>query len=349
MTAPSTPSTSPRAQRLALAFVLVGAFLAAGYVASSLYAGILFGVVMAFSVQPLFGWLTRHLRNRRTLSAVITTVLGGTLMLLGTLVVVVVIVRETTTLARIVQDKVTGGSLDTLVGPRVHAALDFLHVDTSKLLSQLQEQLGNLSGQAARAAGMLVSATTSAILTMLIALFTMYYTVLEWPHLSTRLERVLPLDPGHTRSLIREFRDVARTAFVGTIATGVVQGTIAGIGFAIVGVPQAFTWGVLTIVASFVPVFGTAMIWAPVAIYLLVTGRPLASVFVVVWGLAVVMAVSDYVIRPRLVGGRRQDHPLLTLLGLLGGIEVFGLPGLIIGPVIMSLFVAVLRIYERDA
>jgi predicted PurR-regulated permease PerM len=329
--------------------VLLGAFAAAAWVASSLYAGILFGTVMAFSAQPLFGWLTKRMHRRRTLAAVLTTIIGGTVMLVGGTVVIVVVVRETGTLFHIAQDKLSGASLASLVGPRGQAALAFLHIDSTQLMSRLQEQLGNVSGEAAKAAGAVLSATTGIILTMLIALFTMYYVVLEWPHIAQRMERVLPLAPEHTRALVREFREVARTAFVGTIATGVVQGAIAGIGFAIVGVPQAFTWGVLTIVASFVPVFGTAMVWGPVAAYLLLTGRPVAGVFVVVWGLAVVMAVSDYVIRPRLVGGRQEDHPLITLIGLLGGIEVFGLPGLIIGPVIMSLFVAVLRIYEADA
>jgi predicted PurR-regulated permease PerM len=223
-----------------------------------------------------------------------------------------------------------------------------LHVDRAQMLARAQEQLGNLSGEVAAAAGMLVSATTSAILTTLIALFTMYYVMLEWSRLSGRLERLLPLDPRHTRALVNEFREVARTAFVGTIVTGIVQGLLAGLGFAVARVPQAITWGVLTVICSFVPVFGTALVWVPVVIWLLATGHPVGAGFVVAWSLGVVMALSDYVIRPRLVGGKHEGHPLLMLIGILGGIQVFGLAGLIVGPVIMSLFVAILRIYERE-
>jgi predicted PurR-regulated permease PerM len=114
------------------------------------------------------------------------------------------------------------------------------------------------------------------------------------------------------------------------------------------GAPQALAWGVLTIVASVVPVLGPSLVWAPVAAFFLLQGRPGAAGFVVVWGLLVVMALSDYVIRPRLVGNSYQGHPLLTLLGLLGGLAIFGLAGLVVGPVIMSLFVAIFRICERE-
>ncbi|HEY1691324.1 MAG TPA: AI-2E family transporter [Polyangiaceae bacterium] len=340
-------SASP--QRRALSALLVLGFLAAAWVAAPLYAGLLLGTVMAFTAHPLFAWLTARFHRRRSLAALVTTVLGGTLMLGGGGVVVFVVVREITSLARIIQTRLAGATFDSLVGHRGAAVLEALHVDQAKLLEHLQAQLGALSGEAATAAGLVLSATTSALLTTLIALFTMYYVILEWPSLSLRMERVLPLDPAHTRALVAEFREVARTAFVGTIATGIVQGMLAGIGFTIVGVPQAVTWGVLTIIASFVPVFGTALIWVPVAAYLFLGGRPAAGIFVVFWGLGVVMAVSDYVIRPRLVGGKREGHPLLMLVGLLGGIEVFGITGLIVGPVIMSLFVAILRIYEEGA
>ncbi len=334
-------------QHVALAVLLALSFLAAAWVAAPLYVGLVLGTVMAFSAQPLFGRLAHRL-HRRAGAAALTTGIGGTVILAGGLTLVVVLFRELVAVVGLAQQKLAGATAQSLVGDRGARVLHTLHMDPAQLMAHAQEQLGNLSGQAAAAAGILVSATASAILTAIIALFTMYYVTLEWPRLSTRIERVLPLDPKHTRALVTEFRDVARTAFVGTVATGVVQGTLAGIGFLIVGTPQALTWGVLTIVASVVPVFGTALVWIPVAAFFLLEGRPGSAAFVIVWSLVVVMALSDYVIRPRLVGGNHQGHPLLTLLGLLGGIAIFGLAGLVVGPVIMSLFVAIFRICERD-
>jgi predicted PurR-regulated permease PerM len=135
---------------------------------------------------------------------------------------------------------------------------------------------------------------------------------------------------------------------VGTIAPAVLQGILGWIGYGIVQLPQAFIWGLLTGIASFLPVAGTMLIWTPIGIYLIAEGRLLAGVFVLLWGLFIVVGMVDYVVRPRMVRGPGSTNPLLMLIALLGGIEVFGLAGLLVGPILLSLFLAILRIYERE-
>jgi predicted PurR-regulated permease PerM len=335
-------------QRAALSVLLALSFVAAVWIVAPLHLGLVLGSVMAFTAWPLFGRFAARLR-RRWLAAALTTGIGGTVILAGCGTLLVVLAREIVAVVGLARGKLAGTTLDSLLGERGIRVLERLHIDRAQLLAHVQEQLGDLSGKAATAAGVVVSATAGAILTAIIALFSMYYVTLDWPRVTQRLERVLPLDPAHTRALMDEFREVARTAFVGTVATGLVQGVLAGVGFVLGGVPEAFTWGVVTIVASLVPVFGTALVWLPVTGFLLIEGRLGAAIFVGAWSLVVVMAVSDYVIRPRLVGRRSEGHPLLMLLGLLGGIQALGLSGLIVGPVVMSLFVAILRIYTREA
>ena len=162
------------------------------------------------------------------------------------------------------------------------------------------------------------------------------------------VERIAPLEPRHTRALIIEAREVGRTAFIGTIATAIVQGMLAGIGYAVLGVPQPVTWAVVTALASFLPVIGTAIVWVPVSAYLVMDGHPVRAVLMAIYGVVIVTSLADYVIRPRIVGSRGHGHPLLTLIALLGGIEVFGLAGLIVAPIVMSVFVAAFRLYERE-
>ncbi|MGZ3456315.1 MAG: AI-2E family transporter, partial [Polyangiales bacterium] len=241
------------------------------------------------------------------------------------------------------------GSLADLIGERGVRLLGRLGVDREQIAPRVRDELSRAAGWAASVATTVLQTATSAALGLLVALMTMYYVLLEWPTLPVRLERVLPLDPRHTRALMLEFRDVGRSALVGTIATALVQGLLAGIGFAIAGLPQILTLGLLTALGSFVPIVGTAVVYVPIAMYLILIGSTGAGVFVLLWGVIVVMAIADYVIRPRIVGGKGQGHPFLLLLAILGGIEVFGLPGLFVGPVLMTMFVAVLRIYEREA
>jgi predicted PurR-regulated permease PerM len=132
------------------------------------------------------------------------------------------------------------------------------------------------------------------------------------------------------------------------MSTALFQGVVATIGFAISGLPRAVTWGICTAVASFFPVVGSALVWVPVMLYYLAKGQIASAVLQGAWGLFLVVGIGDYVLRPRLVGRAGKGQPLLMLVAALGGIDLFGLAGIVVGPVLMSLFLAILRIYERE-
>lgn len=346
-TSPVAPATR-KGRRLALAALLGLSFLAVAYLASPIWVGLVVGTVMAFTAQPLYRRLAVRL-DRKPLAAIITTLSGGMVMAAGAAASLFVLAREILIVVDIIQRKSQAASLEELIGPQGIKIIDSMHVSREATMTKIQDAAGQASAYAAKGAGVILTTTTSALITLVLAFGTMYYVLLEWPKMALHLERVLPLDPRHTRALMLEFREVGRSAFIGTIGTAVVQGVLAGIGFAIAGVPQAVTWGAVTMMASFIPVVGTAMVWVNAGLYLVWTGHIGWAIFVFAWGSLVVMAASDYIVRPRLVGGKSQGHPLLMLIALIGGIEVFGLAGLIAGPVVMSLFVAILRIYEREA
>lgn len=344
---PVAPETK-RGRRLALTVVVVFTFLTVAWIVSPLWVGVALGTVMAFTAQPYYRRLAGAMGDRRPIAAGITTAVTGLLSAVAAVVSGYVLVRELVTLVALFQRKMSSGSLSELIGDRAARIVDHFGVDRGVLMARIHRELGTAAGYATSAAATVIQTTTSAAVGLVIALMTMYYVLLEWPNIAVRLERVLPLDPRHTRALILEFRDVGRSSFVGTIATALVQGLLGGVGYAIAGVANSVTLGMLTALASFIPLVGTAMVWAAVAAYLALSGELLAGVFVLAWGLLVVMALSDYVIRPRLVGGKEHGHPLLMLVALIGGLEVFGLAGLIVAPMLMSMFLAALRIYERE-
>jgi predicted PurR-regulated permease PerM len=116
----------------------------------------------------------------------------------------------------------------------------------------------------------------------------------------------------------------------------------------VTGVPRPLFFGIATAIASLLPAVGTLLVWVPAGLYLLAIGRPALAVAELAWGALVVVGFSDYVIRPRLVGDEGMPA-ILIFLALFGGLEVLGLAGLIAGPVIMALAVAVLRVYAREA
>lgn len=345
----STSSVAPetaKGRRRALALLLVGSSLALLWVASSLWVGILLGMVMAFTAQPAYRTIATRLARRR-LAAALTTLLYGTAAATAGLALVVATGREVLGIATRIQQRLEVGSMAELVGVRGARILARLGLREDAAMERLRSEVAQLSANAAAAAGAVLSATTGIVVGFVIALFTMYYVLLQWWNITLRLERVLPLDPAHTRALMIEFRDVGRSAFIGTLATAIIQGCLGGMGYAAAGVPNAFAWALATTLASFLPLFGTSVVWFPIGAWLAAQDRLFSAVFVLAWGTFVVTSLVDYWIRPRLVGAQRHAHPLLMLVSLIGGFEVMGLAGLIVAPMIASLFLAVFNIYER--
>ncbi len=193
-----------------------------------------------------------------------------------------------------------------------------------------------------------VTATGAGLIKGVITFATMYYALFQWESAARRIENILPLNPRYTRLLLEDFQAVGRSALVGTLGTAVVQGVFATAGYTVAGVPRAALWGLVTGFVSFLPVGGTLLVWAPAVLYLVSVGRNGAAVGLLVWSVLIVVMVSDYVIRPRLVGGARPVHPVLVLVALLGGVETFGPWGVLVGPVLMSVCVAALRLYESE-
>jgi predicted PurR-regulated permease PerM len=343
---PVAPETR-RGRRIALAILLMLTFSTVAWIASPLWVGIMLGTVMAFTAQPVYRKLAAKMGDRRLLAAGLVTAMSGLVTAVIFVLALYILSNELIMLVALLQKKVTSGSLAELIGERGARFAARAGMANDDVIARVRTELAAMSQHAAAAAGAILQATTTAMLSLVMGLLTMYYVLLEWPRLAARLEGVLPLDPKHTRALILEFREVGRSSFVGTIATALVQGVFGGVGYAMAGVPHPVTFGLLTAFASFLPLVGTALVWGTLPIYLLMGGRPGAAVFVFVWGFIVVMGISDYIIRPRLVG-KGHGHPLLMLVALLGGIEAIGLAGLIVAPILMSLFLAVLRIYERE-
>ena len=339
--------TSER-RRIALGVLLLLSFLAVVRLAAPVWVGIVFGLLMAFTMQPLHIQLQSRLRGRRRLAAALTSIGTAGLTLLFMAGFTYGLTRELSDAVFALQKRFDGVPLSDIVGERGHRWIESFGLSEDELLQRIQLELGRASGYITQAAALVLETTTTAVLALLIGAITMYYTLVDWATISARLEKVMPLDPRHTRALVLEFREVGRSALLGLLATAAVQAVLATIGYSIFGLPRALSWGMLTGFASFVPVLATATIWVPLSIYLFLQARIVAGILLLAWGLFLLTGFGEYVLRPRLMGGKGQGHPLLMVVAALGGIQLFGLPGLVAGPILMSLFLAILRIYERE-
>jgi len=158
---------------------------------------------------------------------------------------------------------------------------------------------------------------------------------------------LLPFERARSEALLARVRDVIYGSVYGGVVIAVVQGALCGGMFWILGIPSAALWGLVTVVTSMLPVVGAAGVWAPGAVYLAATGHWTRAIILAVFGAAVISAVDNF-LRPRLVGGRVGLSELVMFFSVLGGLQVFGVLGIVLGPVLFAIAAAILDVLSDD-
>jgi len=342
----STRSELAREEHRALGWAAIGAVAVILWLVMPIGVGILLGAFLAFMTQPVFLALGSRIGARW---AAAMTIIGSTLAVVGALggLAWLLIARGTALANQLIDSFDPGG-----IGAGALA-------DVAKITARFgvsQEQLvtgarGIASDATARAAGIaatLASTVGGWLLGLLFSMLSMHYILCNWTAVSQRARETFPLRPEYTAKLFEEFRQVGRTTLLGATGTAVAQGALATLGYWIAGMPEPTFFGAATAVASFVPGVGVLLVIVPVTLGLFLVGAPGHAIVELAWGLLIVVGVCDYVIRPRLVRGEHKVPSLVTFAALFGGVEVLGLKGLIVGPVVMALAIAVLRLYASE-
>lgn len=206
------------------------------------------------------------------------------------------------------------------------------------------EMVGHVSSFLIDSLGSAAIGGANFVFMTLVLLYTMFFFLMDGDKLIQKMLYYLPLEDDDEHRMLDRFTSVARATLKGTAVIGMLQGGLAGLAFAVVGIPSAVFWSVLMMLLSILPGIGTALIWIPAAVILGASGHwPQAIGLVVFCG--VVVGSLDNVLRPMLVGKDTQMHELLIFFGTLGGIMMFGFVGFIIGPIVAALFTTVWDIY----
>jgi predicted PurR-regulated permease PerM len=195
--------------------------------------------------------------------------------------------------------------------------------------------------------GAAVASVLGAVAGLALMLFLLFFLLRDGEELMRRAMRLVPMAEDRKAALLDHLSSVTRALVLGMLLTAVTQGALLGIGFTIVGLPSPVVFGVLTALASAVPLVGTALVWVPAVLVLLAQGRTWAALFLAVWSLDLVTSV-DNVIRPLVVSGRAGLPTLAVFVGLVGGLAAFGAIGMFLGPVIVALAIALLRFAEES-
>jgi predicted PurR-regulated permease PerM len=188
---------------------------------------------------------------------------------------------------------------------------------------------------------------THFVFWVFVMFFTLFYFLIDGERAFRYLMQLSPLKTEHETLLATKFISISRATLKGTLVVGAIQGLLGGIAFWIIGIPSPAIWGLLMILLSIIPLVGSALVWLPAGIILLVIGQIWQGIFLLIVGFGIISLI-DNILRPKLVGKDTQMHPLMVFFATLGGISLFGLPGFIIGPILVSLFMALWEIYAIE-
>src|SRR3990172_3091238 len=318
-------------QRAALLVLLLGAALV---VALSPYATGLIGIPVLYAIfAPLHDWLTRRVKEKVAASLVVALALF--LIVVPGLSFAGLIVNEA--------QEIGGNVVRSPILKRL-AQLKPGGIELGPRLADLGATVVSWLGSSAF---WLIGTATRLALNLTISLFGLFYLLLRPQQVWDSVRPYIPFSARNTEKLRQRFKDVTTSTLIGTGLTAAIQGTLVGLGFWVIGLPNAVFWGVVTSVFAILPVVGSGLVWGPGAIALLLDHRPGAAALLLLWG-AVVVGNVDYVVRPMVFRRWASIHPLVTLVGALAGVGYFGILGLLIGPLALSYFFELVKMYREE-
>jgi predicted PurR-regulated permease PerM len=313
-----------------------------------LASALLFAAVLAGGFLPVVNRLSRAVGERRSLAAGVTTGAVALLIVLPVCVLVVVLGREAIDAVAYVRDIMRSGDVAAFVD-RLPAPIRFLAetVNVPRDRQGVQELAEAQSGRAAAAVGGVLLATSSFLVQVGLMLVAFYFFLVDGAPLVRWLADVAPIGRDRTYELLSDFRAVSEALLFSSLATAGVQSAVALLGFLLTGVPQPFFFALVTFIMAFVPVLGAASVSVCLAVLLYLTGHPTQALALASWGI-VVVGMSDNLVKPLVMRGRMEVHGAVIFFALVGGLAAFGPAGVAAGPLIVSFFLAIVRMCRRD-
>ncbi|MGH9957369.1 MAG: AI-2E family transporter [Pyrinomonadaceae bacterium] len=302
--------------------------------------------VLVIVFYPIHRRLTTRLK-RESLSALISCLLVILTILVPVVLVTIAVFRELSGAMQNLQGAIAY-MLDPnspITGPILRRVGQYVDIEQIRSQEYLVEQLKGRSGViAGRTLGFL-GGLAGVVVQMFFVIFTMYYMFRDGDRIFAAVRDALPLDQEQATAIMARTRDVIGASVYGVFAIAIIQGTLGGLAFWVLGLPSAIVWGVAMVFLSMIPMLGAFLVWVPAAIYLAVTGHTLKAILLVLWGTLVIGMIDNF-LRPKLVGSRTKLHELLIFFAVLGGLQVFGVLGIVLGPVMLAITMALIDVFR---
>lgn len=302
--------------------------------------------VLVIVFYPVHQRLLKRLK-RPSLSALVSCVLVILIILVPVVLVTVAVLNEFSGAMSNLQSLITYllNPESPYTGPILRWAGQYFDIEQLHSGQYIFERLRGVSGQVAGQTLGVIGGVIGAVVQMFFVIFTMYYLFRDGDKIFTTVRDALPLNQEQATAIMARTRDVIGASVYGVMAIAIIQGTLGGIAFWALGVPSAIVWGVVMVFLSMIPMLGAFLVWVPAAAYLGLTGHPVKALLMVLWG-ALVIGTADNFLRPKLVGERTKLHELLIFFAVLGGLQVFGVLGIVLGPVVLAVTLSLVEVFK---
>lgn len=311
---------------------------------------LLWALFIAFLLHPLHVRLTRQLRNREQLSALLLTLLTFVVVIGPLTALSAAFAAQVGDLLQFAQQTVADQTRSNVLNitnvPWIRDSLAWLNETFDISIASVQGWLVQGSRQLlqwlASMGGKVFIGAVGTVVGFMLMLFLLFFFIRDGAEMLSTARELIPMSGAYKAKLFNHLSGVTRAMVYGTGLTALIQGSLVGISFLIVDLPSPVVFGVVATLAALLPFGGSALVWAPAALVLAAQGRWGATIFMVIWGALLVSLVDNFV-RPMLVSGRAKVGTLTVFIGVLGGLSAFGGIGLFLGPVVLALIIALIR------
>lgn len=313
-------------------------------IAASFVPALTWSVALAVSLQKPYAWLERRLKH-----PALTAVVGTALVLLVVVVPVVLLVwnlsGEVAGLAQQVQSGAAQSWAHSMLQkyPKVQ---HLFHGATQTM--DLQNSSKAAAGWLAGKLQTVLSGGVRTVTQMAVTLYALFFLFKDGGKARAAMKSVLPVEPGEADHLLHRMAESMKATILGSLTIAAIQGTLGGLAFFALGVPQAAVWAVVMAMMATIPSLGTFVVWAPVAVFLALSGSLMKAAILTGWGVAVIGSVDNF-LYPTLVSRRLQVHPLPAFFAVLGGVALFGISGLVLGPLSLVTTMELIRLWDHNA
>ena len=325
---------------------------------SSFFGTLLIAVIVSTGVYPLHRLLIKKIHIPKTLSALISLILVAVVIITPFILFFFLVAHQAAGAYETISIKINAlissnqnflpsilkkGFLDSLAG-KISA---YAPISASDIVSTAKDFVGKIGTVILGQTTNILKNLSFFVLHLIVFLLAMFYFLRDGEKLIAYINSLLPLSEKYRKELFLKLSRLSYGIIYGIFGAAIAQGFLVGLAFYIIGIGNAAFWGSVAALFSPLPYIGTSVVTIPVIIALIVEHSWVAAIFLLLWS-ALVVGLADNIVKPFLIGSSTALHPLAVLLVLLGGAVVFGLPGLLFGPFILTLTLAFLHIYRLE-